>query len=90
MQTIKPAKGYLFCKPEEVVTTTKSGFILSESAAEKPKIAEVINVGSNVTQCKSTDKIVYKSYSTTEIKLNDDDYFLIAEDDVLGTVLDTK
>lgn len=90
MQTIKPAKNQLFCKPDEAETKTVSGIILTEKATDKPKTAKVINVGDEVTQFKAHDTIVYKTYSTTDIKLDKADYFLIAEDDVLGTVVDTE
>lgn len=90
MQTINPAPKQLFCRPDEAVTKTQSGIILSENAAEKPKTAEVINIGRDVSNYHSGDRIVYKSYSTTEIKLNNEDFILVAEDDVLGTVLDVR
>lgn len=89
MQTIRPANKYLFCKPEEATATTKSGIILAEAAVEKPKTAVVINVGAEVKGYSAKDKIVYKPYATTEFKLDGDEYFLIADEDVLGTVVKT-
>lgn len=88
MQTIKPALKQLFCKPEEAEKKTASGLFLMGDGIEKPKIAEVIRTGSKVTEFKQGDRIVYKPYSTTDIKLNNTDYFLIADDDVLGVVVD--
>jgi len=85
--TIKPSKGILFCKAEEAETVTKSGFLLAQSAANKPLIAEVINVGEGITDIKQKDRIVYKSYATSDINLEGNDYFLIAAEDVLGIVL---
>ena len=87
MYTVKPAPNQLFCQQDEAEQQTKSGILLS-SALDKPKTAKVINTGSTVTNYSSKDTIVYKSYATTELKLNGDDYFLISEDDVLGTVLE--
>ena len=89
MQTIRPAKNQLFCKQHDAEQKTASGLLLTGSATEAPKIAEVVNVGRDVTQFSQHDNIVYKSYSTTDIKLDGNDYFLIAEDDVLGTVVAT-
>jgi len=43
-------------------------------------------VGKNVKEIKAGDRIVYKSYSTTEIKLGDTEYILVKEEDVLATV----
>lgn len=88
MQTIKPAARQLFCKQSDKETVTKSGFYISEKTAEKPKTAEVINIGSDVTGFKQKDVIIYKPYATVEIKLEGEEYFLIDQEDVLGTVID--
>lgn len=88
MQTIRPAAKQLFCKPDEAVTTTKSGFLLAEGAAEKPKTGSVINIGNEVKGFRPDDRIVYKAYAATEIKLDGEEYFLIAEEDVLGAIYD--
>lgn len=90
MLTISPAAKQLFCKPEEAETVTKSGFLLSEQAAEKPKIAEVINVGSGIKDYRAHDRVIYKPYTTTDIKLNGKVYFLIAEEDILGIAVEVQ
>jgi chaperonin GroES len=89
MKTVKPSPTHLFCKPDEAETETASGFLLA-AAAEKPKTAHVINVGSNVSTYHPKETIIYKSYATTELKLEGEEYFLIAEEDVLGVVIDAK
>lgn len=88
MQTINPANDQIFAKPDEAETKTKSGIILSENVAEKPKTAVVINVGKDVKQFSRDDRIIYKPYAMTDIKLNNDDFILIAEEDVLGKVVE--
>lgn len=88
MQTIQPSSKQLFCKPQESITQTKSGFLLTAEAAEKPRMADVINVGNKVEQYKAHDVIIYKPYATTDIKLENKDYFLVAEEDVLGSVVE--
>lgn len=91
MQTVRPGSKRLFCKPDKAqTTTTKSGLILSAEAQEQPQTAEVINVGSQVKEYKQRDKIYYKPYSTTDIKVNGEEYFLIDEEDVLATVEEVK
>jgi chaperonin GroES len=87
-QTVKPGAKQLFCKPDEAEKKTASGFLLAESATEKPKTAEVVNIGAEVKHYASKDRIIYKPYSITEIKLNNEDFFLVDESDVLGTVID--
>ena len=89
MQTINPGSTQLFCKPSEKQTKTKTGILLADNIAEKPQTAEVINIGSKVTEYIPKDIIVYKSYATTEIKLNGDEYLLISEEDILGKIVET-
>jgi len=89
MQTIKPASKHLFCKPQESIRQTQSGLLLA-GAAQKPQMADVINVGSEVKDYKSKDVIIYKPYSITDIKLEGKEYFLVAEEDVLGSVVETE
>jgi chaperonin GroES len=59
---------------------------LPEKAAEKPKTAKVVAVGPNAKQIKNGDRIVYKSFSTTEVKVDGKEYILVKEEDVLATV----
>lgn len=87
MQTVQPNKGQLFCRPDEVEEKTTSGFYLDKKHVEKPKTAEVVNAGKGCTY-EAGDRVIYKSYTTTEIKLNNEDFMLVAEEDVLGKVLE--
>lgn len=88
--TVKPAKNQLFCKHDEAEAKTASGILLPSTATEAPKTATVINVGEDVLDFKPHDTIIYKDYTATEIKLNNDDFFLISVDDVLGTVIEAN
>jgi chaperonin GroES len=83
---IQPLGEYVVAQQEEAETKTASGIFLPDSATEKPKIAKVIAVGKDATQVKVGDRIVYKTYSTTELKLNKDEYILVKEEDILATV----
>jgi chaperonin GroES len=74
----------------EAETKTTSGILLTTASVEKPKLATVINVGENVTGFHPDDQIIYKSYSTTDIQLNREEFFLVAEEDVLGVVVETE
>jgi chaperonin GroES len=87
-QTIKPAPTQLFCKVAEAETRTKSGFYIPEKHAERPQMAEVINIGSKVSDFQQKDLIIYKPYATVELKLDGKEYFLVDQEDVLGTVLE--
>lgn len=83
---IQPLADYVVAQQEEAESKTASGLYLPEAAKEKPKVAKVLAVGKDVKQLKAGDKIIYKSYSTTDIKLGKDEYILVKEEDVLATV----
>ena len=83
---LKPLADYVVAQAEEAATKTASGLYLPDNAAEKPKIAKVVAAGKDVKQVKSGDRIVYKSYSTTEVKVGNDEYILVKEEDILATV----
>jgi len=86
MAGLNPLSEWVVAEQEEAMTKTASGLYLPDKAAEKPKIAKVIKVGSKVKEIKAGDRIVYKSYSTTEVKVNDKEYILVKEEDILATV----
>jgi len=83
---LQPLSDYVVAQAEEASNKTASGLYLPDNAAEKPKTAKVVAVGSGVKQVKSGDRIVYKSYSTTEVKVDNDEYILVKEEDILATV----
>ena len=83
---IQPLADYVVAQSEEPETKTASGLYLPDKAAEKPKVAKVLAVGKKVEQIKVGDRIVYKSYSTTDVKMGADEYILVKEEDVLATV----
>ena len=83
---IQPLGDYLVAEPEEAPTKTASGLYLPEKAAEKPKAAKVVAVGKDVKQVKVGDRILYKSYSPTEVKVDGKEYLLVKEEDVLATL----
>jgi len=73
--------------------TTKSGIYLPESAEEKPIAGKVIAVGpGKITEegklipltVKVGDKILFTKYAPNEIKIDDKEYLVIREDDVLA------
>ena len=81
-------------KPEEE-KTTKSGIILPDNAKEKPQTGKVIAVGGGKIldsgtkvplEIKVGDTVCYPKYSGTEVKINEKEYIIIAEGDVLAIV----
>jgi len=83
---IQPLADYVVAQQEEAETKTASGLYLPDKATEKPKIAKVLAVGKDVKQVKVGDRIIYKSYSTTELKMGKEEYILVKEEDLLATV----
>ena len=86
MSLLHPIGDYLVAVNEEAQTKTSSGIFLPEQAQEKPKTAKVIAVGEQAKQIKKGDRIVYKAYSNTDIKIDGKEYVLVKEEDVLATV----
>ena len=81
-------------KQYEAEEKTKSGIILASKTQEKPQQAEVIAVGpggvvdgQEVTmQVKAGDKVIYSKYSGNEVKLGDEEYIIVRQNDILAVV----
>lgn len=84
--SIKPLAEWVVAQPEAAQEKTASGIYLPENAKEKPKTAVVVAVGPKVKDVKVKDRILYKEYSTTEVKMDSDEYLLVKEEDILATV----
>ena len=83
---IKPLADRVVAVREKAQEKTASGLYLPDSSKEKPVMATVLAVGPKVEQVAVGDKIVYKEYSTTDLKINETEYLIVKEDDVLATV----
>ncbi len=83
---IKPLAKLVLAKIDAAPTMTASGLYLPEETAEKPKTATVVAVGPEVKGIKPQDKIIYESYSGTEVKHQGEEYILVAEEKVLATI----
>lgn len=91
---IKPLADRVVIKMVEEEETTKGGLILSGSAKEKPQVAEVVAVGpgGNVDGkdvemiVKVGDKVLTSKYSGTEVKVDDEEYTVVRQSDILAIV----
>jgi len=89
-----PLADRVILKMADAEEKTKSGIILTGSAKEKPQVAEVIEVGPGgivdgkevVMSVKKGDKVVTNKYSGTEIKIDDDEYIIVKQSDILAIV----
>lgn len=74
--------------------TTKSGIVLPGQAKEKPQQAEVVAVGPGgmvdgnevKMQVKVGDKIIYSKYSGTEVSLEDEEFIIVKQSDILAVI----
>lgn len=83
---IKPLADRVAATRVETPEKTASGLYLPDNAKEKPVVAEVKAVGPDVKSVKKGDKILYKEYSTTEIKIDGTEYLIVKEEDILATI----
>ncbi|MFZ1360432.1 MAG: co-chaperone GroES [Candidatus Saccharimonadales bacterium] len=83
---IKPLADRVVAVREEAKAQTASGIYLPDTAKEKPVYATVEAIGPDVNGIKKGDKIVYKEYSTTELKVGETEYIIVREEDVLATL----
>ena len=92
--TLVPLGDRVVLKQVEAEETTKSGIVLPGQAQEKPQQAEVIAVGpGKVEDGKEVkmevavgDKVIYSKYSGTEVKLDNEEYIIVKQSDILAIV----
>ena len=67
--------------------TTKSGIVLPGQAKEKPQEAEVLAVGKDVSdEIKEGDTVIYSKYAGNNIKIDEEEYIIVKEEDILAVV----
>ena len=91
---IKPLADRVVIKMVESEETTKSGIVLPTAAKEKPQYAEVVAVGPGGVvdgkeikmEVKVGDQVVYSKYAGSEIKLEDEEYIIVKQNDILAII----
>lgn len=89
---IKPLGDRIVIKVLEKEEKTKGGIVLPDTAKEKPQKGEVLAVGSGEIidgkkvelEVKVGDQIIFSKYAGTEIKLDDEEYLILRQNDVLA------
>ena len=82
---IKPLHDNVVLKKEKVENKTSSGIILTTESKSMPSVATVAAVGKDCkAEIKENDQVVYKEYSGTNIKIDEVEYIVISEKDILG------
>jgi len=92
---IRPLGERVVVKPLPSEEVTKGGIVLPDTAKEKPQEGEVIAVGpgrlldngTRVTiDLKVGDKVLFSKYAGNEVKLDDVEYLIMRESDILGVI----
>lgn len=91
---IKPLGERVVIKKLEAEEKTKSGIVLTGTAKERPQEAEVVAVGPGAIvdgnrvamEVKVGDKVLYSKYAGTEVKVDNEEYTILKQDDILAIV----
>ena len=88
-----PMFNRILLKKEKLAEKTTGGIILPEAVRDRTTMGEVIDYGPNVDfdslpGLKVGSKVMFGKYSGGVIKLGDDEYFIINDDDIMGIVQD--
>ena len=89
-----PLSDRVVLKQLEAETTTKSGIVLPGQEKEKPQQAEVIAVGPGgivdgkevKMEVKVGDQVIYSKYAGTEVKLEEEKYIIVRQNDILAVI----
>ena len=90
---IRPLHDQILVKRIEEEEARRGGIIIPDTAKEKPQEGKVIAVGSGkllengqrvAVDVKTGDRILFRKYSGSEVKIDDEEYLILKEEDVLG------
>ena len=92
--TIKPLADRVVLKSCEIEETTKSGIVLTAATQEKPQVSEVFAVGPGgfvdgneiKMYVKVGDKVITGKYSGTEVKMDNEEYTIVRQSEILAIV----
>ena len=91
---IRPLNDNVVLKKEKKINKTASGIVLSNKE-EETEYATVVAVGEGIRksdgslepiQLKVNDKVIYKGYSTTSVKVEDESYLIVSANDILAVL----
>ena len=92
---IRPLHDRIVVKREEEKEVKKGGIIIPDTAKEKPQEGKVVAVGNGRVNedgkkipldVKAGDRILFGKYSGSEVKVEDEEYLILREEDVLGII----
>ena len=92
---INPLADRVLVKPLDASETKKGTIIIPDTAKEKPQEGEVIAVGKGrlsskgeriAPEVKKGDKVLFRKYSGTEINVEEEEYLILQESEILATI----
>ncbi|MEE9496689.1 MAG: co-chaperone GroES [Desulfobacterales bacterium] len=92
---LRPLQDRLLVQRVDEEEKTKGGIIIPDTAKEKPAEGKVVAVGKGkvdengkriALEIKKGDRILFGKYSGTEVKIEDKEYLIMREEDVLGII----
>jgi chaperonin GroES len=92
---IRPLHDRILVKRIEEQETVRGGIIIPDTAKEKPQEGKVIAAGNGKVgddgkkiplDVKAGDRILFGKYSGAEVKIEDDEYLILREEDVLAVL----
>ncbi|KAA0216173.1 co-chaperone GroES [bacterium] len=95
MAKVRPLNDKILIERSKAEEKTKGGIILPDGAKEKPKEGVIVAVGDGrftdsgervAFQVKKGDRVLFKSYSGTDVKLDGKEYILMSEEDILAVI----
>jgi chaperonin GroES len=95
VSTVKPLGDRVLVKVSDAEEKTAGGILLPDTAKEKPQVGEIVQVGPGkrnddgslqTPEVKVGDKVLYSKYAGTDIKLANEDFVLLREQDILATL----
>jgi chaperonin GroES len=95
MANMRPLHDRVIVKRIEEQEQIRGGIIIPDTAKEKPQEGEVIAAGAGKKRdsgervpldVKEGDRVLFGKYSGTEVKIDDEEYLILREDDILGVI----
>lgn len=92
---VRPLNDKVLIERAKAEDKTKGGIILPDSSKEKPKEGKIVAVGQGrltdqgervAFQVKKGDRVLFKSYAGTDVKIDGKDYILMSEEEILAVV----
>jgi chaperonin GroES len=82
---LQPMHGRILVEPFEAKDKTSGGIYIPDTAKERLQEGEVIAVAEDATdEVAVGDRVIYKEFGGTEVKVEGEDYILLTEDDLLA------